>query len=269
MFLTPLPEHIDINGTPAEYVVRGHGRKLLFLHGAHGVEPADPFIEALGSDFEVTAASHPGFGASGLPAGSTTVDDLSYFYLDFIERLTLRDVVLVGVSLGGWLAAELATKGTGRFSSLVLIDTVGAKFADRKTREIEDLTSAMASELPELLFSDAEFGRAALHNLDFPNLPEDAARRFARNRETLGLIGWAPTLYNPKLVGRLHRIDIPTLVLWGADDRVVPPDYGRAFAGRIPQAEFVVVERAGHYGCHERPGEFAAKIKNFVGLAAR
>jgi pimeloyl-ACP methyl ester carboxylesterase len=264
MFLTPLPRHLDLHGVSVEYLVRGRGRPLLFLHGAHGVEPSDPFLEALSGDFEVYAASHPGFGATGLPAGWNSVDDLGYFYLDFIEKLELRDAVLVGVSLGGWLAAELATKGTGRFSELVLIDTLGAKFSDRKTREIEDLTSAMTSELPELLFSDPEFGRRALHGLDFPNLPEDAARRFARNRETFGLIGWAPTLYNPKLVGRLHRITIPTLVLWGEDDRVVRPDYGRAFAQRIPDARFEPIERAGHYGYLERPEEYANRVRDFA-----
>ena len=148
--------------------------------------------------------------------------------------------MLVGISFGGWIAAELATKGTGRFSKLVLIDAVGVKFGDRETRDIFDIYGTTIDDIPGLFFADREKGLTALGQLDFQNMEEDTVARFARNREALLLYGWSPTLYNPKLKDRLHRIKVPTLVLWGADDGVVSADYGRNYADAIPGARFEV-----------------------------
>jgi pimeloyl-ACP methyl ester carboxylesterase len=207
---------------------------------------------------------HPGFGNCPPPEGITTVDDLVHFDLDLIEQLGLEDVILIGASFGGWIAAELATKGTRRFSKLVLMDTLGAKFGDRETREILDICITPIDDLPETLFSDAGLGRQELNNLEFTGLSEDAITRFARNRESLVLFGWAPTLYNPKLKQRLHRIDVPALVLWGADDRVVSPAYGQNFADAIAGAKFESIPKAGHYGFMEQPDAYADRVLAFL-----
>ena len=264
MFITNLPETRQIAGATLELLVRGEGEPILFLHAGHGVDADDPLIERLARTHKVYAASHPGFGASDLPKGVSTVDDLAYAYLDLIEELELTDLILVGVSFGAWLALEIATKGTGRIAKLVLIDAVGVKFSDRETRDITDIYATTIDEIPPLFFSDEARGRELMGNFDFPNLPEESATRFARNRESLLLFGWSPTLYNPKLLGRLHRVREPALLLWGADDRVVSTDYGRRFAAAFPDGRFAVIEAAGHYGYLERPDAFADEIAAFL-----
>jgi len=264
MFINPLPERIDVSGTSIEILTKGTGQPLLFLHPAHGLDPADRFIDRLSQQYRVIAPMHPGFGDCVLSEGITTVDDLVHFDLDLIEQFDLRDAVLVGASFGGWVAAELATKGTGRFSSLVLLDTLGAKFGDRETRDILDICVTPIDDLPATLFADAEIGRQALGDLEFPAMSEAAITRFARNREALVQFGWAPTLYNPKLKQRLHRIDIPTLVLWGSEDRVVPPTYGQSFAHEIAGARFESIPDAGHYGFMEKPDAYADRVLDFL-----
>jgi pimeloyl-ACP methyl ester carboxylesterase len=264
MFITKLPETREVAGAAIELLIRGEGDPILFLHAGHGVDADDPLIERLAGTHKVYAASHPGFGGSDLPRNVTTVDDLAYAYLDLIEELGLTNVTLVGVSFGAWLAVEIATKGTGRIARLVLIDAVGVKFSDRDTRDIADIYATTIDDIPPLFFSDAARGRELMGNFDFPNLPEESATRFARNRESLLLFGWSPTLYNPKLLGRLHRVREPALVLWGADDRIVSTDYGRLYADALPNGEFSIVEDAGHYGYLERPDAFADRIHAFL-----
>jgi pimeloyl-ACP methyl ester carboxylesterase len=265
MFISALPDRRTFAGAETEILIKGEGQPLLFLHAGHGFDLADPLIERLSQSYKVIAASHPGFGASPRPDGVDTVDDIAYRYLDLIEDLGLEDIVVVGVSFGGWIAAELATKGSARIAKLVLIDPVGVKFGDRETRDITDIYATTAQQIPELFFADEAKGMAVLNNLDFKDLPEETALRFARNREALTLFGWAPTLYNPKLKGRLHRIKVPTLLLWGADDRIVSPDYGRQYAAAIPGARFEMIEGAGHYGYLEQPQAFADTIEAFLG----
>ncbi len=265
MFLSALPDRRRVAGIETELLVTGAGRPLLFLHAGHGFDTADPLIARLAKRHRVVAPSLPGFGDTPRPDGVTSVDDIAYLMLDLIEEMDLRDLIVVGISFGGWVAAELATKGSDRIASLVLIDAVGVKFGDRETRDITDIFSTTAQQIPELFFADPAKGAAVLHDLDFTKLPEATALRFARNRESLTRYGWAPTLYNPKLKGRLHRIKVPTLLLWGAEDRIVSTDYGRNYAAAIPGARLAVIGDAGHYGYLEQPAAFADEIEAFLG----
>jgi pimeloyl-ACP methyl ester carboxylesterase len=264
MFTTSLPETRTIAGVTTELLIKGTGQPLLFLHAGHGFEVDDPLVEALSAHYRVIAASHPGFGATARPDTMTSVDDLAFFYLDLMESLDLQDLIVVGVSFGGWIAAELATRGTGRISKLVLIDALGAKFSDRETRDIADMFAITVGETPDLFFHDSQRGTAILSGLDFKALPLAAATRFARNREAMVLFGWSPTLYNPKLVSRLHRVKVPVLVLWGANDKVVAPEYGRKYAAAFADGRFEQIADAGHYGYLERPQKFADAVLAFL-----
>ncbi len=116
-----------VTGTRIDLVERGAGPPLLFLHAENGIEPAAAAIGALASSAHVIAPTHPGFGRSELPSGMRTVDDLSYFYLDLLDQLDLRDAIVVGVSFGAWIAAEVAVKSTARMSRLVMANAVGVK----------------------------------------------------------------------------------------------------------------------------------------------
>ena len=208
------------------------------------------------------APSHPGFGGTDLPANFSTIDDLAYFYLDLLDELDLTDVVLCGASFGGWLAMEMAIKSTARLSRLVLADAVGVKFGSRDTRDIADLFALTPAEIPPLLFHDV-----ARFAVDYTKVPEPQLARIARNREAFTLFSWSPTLYDPKLRQRLHRVDLPTLVLWGANDRVVNLDYGRALAGTLPSASLEVIPSCGHLPHVEQVATFADHVVRFAGAA--
>src|SRR5689334_25284859 len=118
---------IAVNGTAIELADRGHGRPILFLHPGIGIDFDAPVLKALERGGRVIAPSHPGFGTSQLPKGMSSVDDVSYFYLDLIEQLDLNDVLMVGVGLGGWIAAEIAVKNAARLAALVLGNPIGVK----------------------------------------------------------------------------------------------------------------------------------------------
>jgi pimeloyl-ACP methyl ester carboxylesterase len=253
---------IVVNGVTVEAVERGQGhgsnRPILFLHPGIGIDPAAPVLAELARGGRVIAPSHPGFGGSQLPKGMTTVDDLSYFYLDLLEQLDLRDLLVVGVGLGGWLAAEIAVKDCSRFSRLVMANAVGVKIGDRETRDIVDIWSLLPEELDALAWSDPAAGK-----IDYKSLPDPVSLTAARNREAHARFCWSPYMHNPKLKHRLHRIRVPTLFLWGAADRVLSEPYGRGYCAMIPGARFETIDRAGHYPHLEQPEEFARRVFAF------
>src|SRR5581483_2203242 len=230
---------VTVNGVTIEMIDRGKGRPILFLHPGIGIEPDAPVLAALAKSGRVLAPSHPGFGTSQLPAGMTTVDDVSYFYLDLLEQLDLRDVLVVGVGLGGWIACEIAVKDTSRFSQLVLANAIGVKIGDRETRDIVDIWSLMPNELNALAWADPKLGER-----DYKTLPEAVSQAAARNREAYARLAWSPYMHNPKLKNRLHRIKLPTLFLWGSADRILSDSYGRGYCALISGAKFQTIDRA-------------------------
>jgi len=249
-----------IAGVNIEILRRGKGRPILFLHPHIGIHGSGRFIERLAREVQVIAPSHPGFGHSELPRGMSTVDDLSYFYLDLIENLDLRDLVVVGASFGGWIAAEIATKTRERLSRLVLIGAVGAKFGARETSDIVDIFATPRSRWEELSFRDP-----AVWLRDYESLPEEELTAMARNREATALFAWNPYMYNPKLRGRLHRIRIPTLFLWGANDGFAPIAYGKDYCAAIPGAKFEEIADSGHFPHMEQPEAVARHVIGFAG----
>ncbi len=235
----------------------GAGQPLLFLHPGDGLDPNLPVLAGLAEKYEVFAPSHPGFGGSDLPPHISTVDDIAYVYLDFLAQHNLNNVLLVGVSLGAWIAAEVATKCTDRLAGVVLAGAVGAKFGDRTTREIADLFAVPQFQLGRLLYHDR-------HLVDYSGQSDEELLRLARNHETFSYLAWSPTLHNPKLRYRLPLIDVPALVLWGAEDRVVSPDYGRKFAAEIPDSRFEMIPEAGHYVHEDQAVKFVTAIHAFA-----
>lgn len=259
---TDVLSSIKVNGIRVETVERGNGPPLLFLHPGHPAIPLDadtPVVERLARHARVMAPSHPGFGASEQPKSFDTIDDLAYFYLDLLDTLELNDVTLVGNSLGGWIATEMAVKCTSRIARLVLANPVGIKVGGRESRDIADIFATPDGELAKLAYSDPSIAVR-----DYKTMPEAAVRAVARNRETTARYTWSPYMHDPKLKGRLHRINVPTLILWGSADRIVSEPYGRAYAAAIPGARFEVIDKAGHFPHLEQPDEFARRIHAFA-----
>jgi len=245
-----------VAGLSLKLSAAGSGRPLLFLHAGHGFE-AGEYFELLAERFSLIAPSHPGFDGSGLPGTIDGVDDLAYLYLDLIKQRGLEDLVVVGVSLGAWIAAEIAVRSTERIGALVLASAVGAKFGPVTERDFVDVFSLDHAELSELVRHSQAEPKTVTSIED--------ARVIAANREAFWLYGWSPTLHNPKLALRLHRIDVPTLVLSGAEDRIVRSGYAERLAQAIPQARLETIPGAGHYLHMDQPSAFAAAVRRFAG----
>lgn len=244
---------------PLTYLESGAGPPILVLHGAGGLPEGAPFLERLAEHGRVIVPTHPGFGRSELPDWIDSVDDLAYLYLDLLESLDLRDVTVIGCSMGGWLAAEIAVKSTARIARLVLVDPIGIKVSDRLTRDIIDIFATDPVELERIAVHDPR------NALDLAALSDEALELMARNREAAALYLWEPYAHDPKLPRRLHRIDVPTLLLWGESDRIVTPAYGRAYAELIPRARFELIPAAGHAPHIEQPDAFIEHVVKFLG----
>jgi pimeloyl-ACP methyl ester carboxylesterase len=250
---------VDVQGIGVEVVTRGSGRPLVFLHPWIGQLQAAPFLDFLAAGFQVIAPSLPGFGNSELPRHITSVDDLAYVTLDLLDALGLSDVTLVGADFGGWVAAEAAIRSTGRIARLVLLGAVGIKVGGREARDIADLFGLRGDELDRRTYCDP-----ARFRPDPAQLPDAELRAFVRNRESVAFFGWRPYMHNPKLRSWLHRVDVPSLCLWGAQDGITTPDYGRAYAAQIRDAHFEAIEQAGHFPHIERAEATAERIIAFA-----
>jgi pimeloyl-ACP methyl ester carboxylesterase len=248
----------DVMGTGLEVVRRGAGRPLLLLHGFHPVSADAPVLDLLGKHAEVIAPSHPGFGRSARPSDFDTVYDLVHFYLDLIEQLGPEKITLMGCSFGGWLAAEIAVACSHRLERLVLVDAVGIKTSGPDTPDVLDVFNTLPAEVQRRSWHDATTWAP-----DFDEMSDDALVAYARDRDALCLYAWHPYMYNPQLKRWLRRITVPTLVLWGASDRIVSPAYGRAYAGFIPGARFELIDGAGHHPEIEQPAALAERVVAF------
>jgi pimeloyl-ACP methyl ester carboxylesterase len=254
------PGWLNVHGVTLEILERGQGRPILWLHGEDGLDPAAPFLDLLAAHGRLVAPSHPGFGHSPDANNLDTVDDLAYLYLDLLAERNLRDVIVIGSSLGGWIAAEMAVKSSERMGGLVLVAPLGIKIGDRETRDIPDIFALPPDEVTRLQYRDP--ARAAL---DHAKLSDDQLTVIARNREATALYAWEPYFHNPKLKRWLHRISVPTLLLWGADDRFVTAAYyGAAYGGAIPGARFETIDGAGHFPHIEEPRAFAERVRGFL-----
>ncbi len=240
----------------------GRGQSLLYLHGGFGLEGSKTFLDALSERFEVIAPVHPGFGASDWPERLRSVSDLAFFYLDLADQLELENALLVGSCFGGWLGAEVLIRSTRRFERAVLMAPLGAKFSDRATRDITDLHSLGEEEVHRCLY----YQRAPE---DYSNHSEEALSAIARNREAFTYFGWKPYMHDPSLTNWLHRIDIPTLLVWGEHDGFVNLRYAESYHRAISGSTLEVVPEAGHFPEIEQQSQVLEQITQFADAATR
>ena len=247
-----------LQGIGLRIIRRGAGPSMLLLHGGDGPQDHLPFFARLTERFDVIAPVHPGFAGSTIPEHFDGMDDLVYLYLDLMDALDLREVVLLGFSMGGWAAAEIAVRNTSRLSKLILVDAVGIKPGDRETRDIADIFGLPAPEVTKVMFDDPSKG-ANLALMTDEQLAVIAGDRIAHAQYT-----WDPYMHNPKLRHRLHRIDVPTLLIWGESDRVVTVSYAEAYRAMIPGAKLVIIPQAGHLPQLEQPDLFVEHVLSFA-----
>ena len=255
----PAAEFLSVAGVELEVLRRGAGNPLLLLHGFQHIDPRLPVVDLLARDAQLIAPSHPGFGRSSRPADFGTVYDLVHLYLGLLDSLPQGPLTLMGLSFGGWLAAEIAVKAGRRIDKLILVDALGIKVSDRETPDILDVFNAHPQDVIAKSWHDPQtFGPR------YDDMEDDELVARSRNWETLARYGFHPYMYNPQLKRWLGNIKARTLVLWGASDGVVKPTYGEAYAKLIPGARFETIANAGHHPEIEQPDALAARVREFL-----
>jgi pimeloyl-ACP methyl ester carboxylesterase len=235
---------------------RGKGTPLLFLHGAGGAVWL-PFMDALSDQYDVIVPDHPGFGRSDTPEWLDQLSDLAYFYLDFIETLGLDHVDLVGHSLGGWIAAEVAVRDTRRLRTLTLIAAAGVHINGVPKG---DLFLWTPEQRARNLFCDQRFAEQRLAQ----SLTEEQLDIALKNDLATANLAWHPRFHDPQLRKWLHRIDVPTLVVWGDNDKVFPRPYGDEYQRLIKGSRLAVLPSCGHLPHLEKADVFVDLFKSFA-----
>ncbi len=264
-------KRLQVGGLDLEVLRRGSpgGPPILLVHGINNISPEAPFLDQLAEHGELVAPSHPGFGNSPRPADFDTMYDLVHLYLAVLDAMTGERVTVIGFSFGGWVAAEIAVCMPRKLDRLVLVDPVGIKLGGREERDIAHFFNTAPQELNRRAWHDPAKRPAGNYGLGWQTaideaISDDDMIGLARNWDALCLYAWRPHMYNPQLKNWLPRIAAPTLVLWGAGDRIVTPDYGRAYSALIPDARFEIIEAAGHHPELEQPRAFGDRVARFL-----
>lgn len=229
---------------------QGQGRAFLLLHGGAGPASVAGLAAALSAAARVVTPTHPGFNGEPRPEGFRSVADLARAYLDLLDRLALEQVIVVGNSVGGWIAAEMALLAPRRLAGIVLLNAVGIDGA------IVDPLGLPPAERAAKAFHDPR--RYALA----PSTPE-AAAIMAANHAALRVYAGQPFMHDPTLRARLARLAAPALVAWGASDGIVDVAYGRRLSDSMPGARFALIEEAGHFPHIEQLPRVLGLIEDF------
>jgi pimeloyl-ACP methyl ester carboxylesterase len=253
-------ETIELGEAKLDVERRGSGKTTLVLYGEEGLELDAPVLDRLAAKRALVIPSPPGFGTSERPDWVSSPDDIAYIYLDLVAKLRLERADVIGFGLGGWIAAEMATKDQSFINKLVLVDAFGVKIRGPLDRDIQDIWTLNPAKVAAMRWYDQEKGKR-----DYPSMTTEQLTVIARNSESFARFCWEPYMHNPKLKHRLHRVTRPTLVVWGENDGIVTPAYGKAYAGLIPGARFVSIPRAGHYPHLEQPDAFLEHLNQFLG----
>jgi len=254
---TSTDQIVEVAGTQVHLSRGGTGDPLLVLHHDIGSPSWLPFYQQLAERFEVLVPSHPGYDRSSRPDWMRSVRDIAVVYQWLLSELKLDGVTLVGLGLGGWIAAEMATMAPRSFKRLVLVGAMGIQPDEG---EIFD----------QALVNYIEYARAGFHDQQafdavFDGEPStDQLESWDRNREMSFRIAWKPYMYSQTLPYLLGGVQTPALVVWGEHDRIVPRSSGERYAQSLPNARLEIVEGVGHCVEMERPDALAGLIERFV-----
>lgn len=253
-------ERVDVRGVQLHVDRGGEGPPLLFLHGAGAVGAWTPFHDELARTHEVIAPHMPGFGSSPDVDRLDSMDELVLFYLDWIEQAGLKGASLIGSSLGGWLAVELAVHHSEWFDRLVLLNAVGLEIPEDPIR---DWFGFSPGEQVAAVFADPAVAAGL-----FPAEPdEDFILGLWREKVSAARICWGgdgTLACNPRLPERLHRVRNPALVVWGDRDGLVPPLHGERYRDLLPDARLEVLANVGHAPFVEAPLLTARVVSDFL-----
>ena len=225
-----------------ELIEDGNGPPLLYLHSAGGLV-WDPFHDALAQHYRVIAPHIPGTGRSTGLEELADHHDLFFFYLELLDTLGLDTVRLIGASMGGWIAAELAALAPTRVEKLVLIAPVGLW---NDAYPVADFLTMLPKELVDAVFHDTTRPEAQALLQPPTNADELQQATLARAKMRAAAARFLWPIPDKGLAKRIHRIAAPTLILWGDHDRLVPPQYGDDFHTAIPHSQLIRFQHSGH-----------------------
>ena len=258
--MRPREETISVGGIRVHTWVGGQGDPLLVLHGAGGNRGWTRWLDQVSERFTVWAPTHPGFGRSDDADWMEGIDDLARFHLWFIEAARLGRPHLLGHSIGGWTAAEMAAMSPASFDRLILVAPVGLK---PEVGEILDVFYYSPAQLLTMTVYDAKTVPEWQELYGRPPSPAEIEIA-TRNREMAARLTWKPYMHNLRLARFLPRVANPTLIIWGREDRVVPVECGEQYRRSLPNATLTVLERCGHLPPIEQPDAFARLVLDFL-----
>lgn len=239
----------------------GEGEPLLYLHSAYGENFWTGFHAKLAATFRVIAPAHPGFGLSEGIEEISSMEDMVFHYLDFLDALGLESINMVGVSLGGWVAAEFATRYPERIQKLVLGAPAGL-WLDAHPMADMFATLNHADRLRALNFHDAN---SFLAQMLIPDEASDEEKAEAyKGMSVAARLLWNPFGHNPKLAGRLRRITSPTLIVWGEGDKLIPNVYAEEWQRHIKDSRVVKIKDCGHLLMFEGEAPFVSAVTEFL-----
>lgn len=241
----------------------GSGAPLLFLHGAGGLFAENPFLDRLAEHYHVFAPEFPGYGES---SGDELLEDMLDFALhgwDVVTALGLAQPHLMGHSMGGMIAAEMACIAPHDLAKLVLVAPAGLWVPEHP---IPDIFSFLPHEFAQYLFYDRAQGEALLTGgLDLKN-PAALSEFYIANSRRLSMAGKILfPIPNRRLSKRLYRLTAPTLLVWGKNDLLIPTVYTEYWKKLIPHAELRLIDKAGHMPPYEQPEAFVTAVSRFLG----
>jgi pimeloyl-ACP methyl ester carboxylesterase len=246
----------QVAGRAIQVAVGGEGPPLLYLHSASGESYQwMDLLNGLAEHYELHAPLHPGFFGSEGIAEIHDIEDLVYHYLSFIDEREFDQVDVMGCSLGGWIALELAARYPDRVGRMVLAAPAGIRLADVPMADMFRLQLGQEDEARALLFHDPSHPLAQLVIPTFEGIDDELLAAFVAAMAATAKVSWNPYLHDPRLEGLLSRVAADTLLVWGDDDRLIPPAYGERLAALIPGARLAIVPDCGHVVWFERPRE--------------
>ena len=246
-----------IGPVPVSLTERGEGSPILLLHGGAGPQSVAGFADltAQQASVRVITPTHPGFGGTPRPERLTSVGGLAKVYVALLDELGIDHVTVVGNSVGGWITAEMALLGSPRIDRIVLVDAVGV---DVPGHPVVDFFTLTLDQVADLSYHNPDAFR-----IDPSTMSPEQQAGMVGNRAALAVYGGE--MVDPGLAARLSSVTVPALVLWGDSDRIVDPDYGRAFADAIPGAAFTLLPATGHVPQIETPDQLLHAIADFAG----
>ena len=250
---------VNVAGTQVEMYSGGSGTPLLYLHGAGGSLGWQPLHEALSRNYTVYVPSMPGFNKTERPDWIYTITDVAHFNQAMVQQLGLGQYVLMGSSMGGWTAAEMAAMCPHDLKGLVLIDAIGIRPEEGEIAEWFMVSEAVRQKLrfydPSQVPNYDQYIREMT--------PEERDVEHS-NREMASRLCWRPYMHNPSLPYYLGGLRVPTLIVWGREDAIAPLNCGELYQRALPNATLKVIDNCGHSPALEKPQEFLNVVTEFL-----